>query len=58
MTFFRSILILIAAVLAIGVPYAFGHALSNHHLTPVIVGAGCLVLTVALSFVLTRKRAR
>ena len=58
MTFFRSILILITAVLAMGAPYAWGHALSNHHVTPVIVGAVCLVLTIALSFVLTRKRVR
>ena len=56
MTFLRSILILLTAVVATGVPYAFGHALSNHHTTPVIVGAACLLLTLAFGFVLTRRR--
>lgn len=56
MTFVRSILILLTAIVAVGVPYAFGYALSNHHATPVIVGAACLVLTVAFGFLLTRSR--
>ncbi len=55
MTVFRSILILAAAVALILVPYAFGHALSNHHTTPVILGAGALVLAVVLSLALTRR---
>ena len=55
MTFFRSLLILVTCVLLIGVPYSLGHALSNHHTTPVIVGIACLVLAVGLSFALTRR---
>lgn len=58
MTFFRSILILVTAVALILVPYAFGHALSNHHTNPVIVGAGALVLAIALTVVLTRRRGQ
>lgn len=57
MTFVRSILILITSILLILVPYSWGHALSNHHRTPVIVGIGALVLACALIFLLTRRRA-
>ncbi len=57
MTFLRSILVLITSIVLILVPYAWGHALSNHHSTPVVVGAGAAVLTLAFAFVLTRRRS-
>ena len=57
MTFLRSIMILLVSALLILVPYSFGYALSNHHTRPVIVGAVALVLTLALAFLLTRRRA-
>jgi hypothetical protein len=57
MTILRSLLILVTAVAAIGVPYAFGHALSNHSTTAVLVGAGSLVLAVAFGFLLARGGA-
>ena len=56
MTFFRSLLILIAAIALLLVPYSFGHALSNHHTNPVITGSIALVVLVSIVFLLTRRR--
>jgi hypothetical protein len=56
MTFVRSILVLLAAVVLILVPYAWGYALSNHHTTPVIVGVAALLATIFFAFILTRRR--
>ena len=57
MTFLRSIMVLLIAELLVLVPYSFGYALSNHHTRPVIVGSAALVLTIALGYLLTRRRA-
>jgi len=58
MTFFRSLLVLAAAICLLLVPYSLGHALSNRHTTPVMVGVGALVLLSGLVFYLTRPRAQ
>lgn len=57
MTVIRSLLILLTSVLFILVPYSWGHALSNHHRTPVLVGAGALVVAITLIFLLSRGSA-
>jgi multisubunit Na+/H+ antiporter MnhG subunit len=58
MTFFRSILVLLAAIALLLVPYSLGHALSNHHTTPVIFGVVALVVLSGLAFFLTRRGRR
>ena len=50
-------MVLLIAALLVLVPYSFGYALSNHHTRPVIVGSAALVLTIALGYLLTRRRA-
>jgi len=57
MTFFRSLLVLAAAIALLLVPYSLGHALSNHHTTPVILGVVALVALAGIAFFLTRRRA-
>lgn len=56
MTFFRSLLILAAAITLLLTPYSFGHAISNHHTKPVIVGLVALAVVTSLAFLLTRRR--
>jgi len=56
MTFFRSLLVLAAAIALLLVPYSLGHALSNHHTTPVILGVAALVVLAGIAFFLTRRR--
>ena len=58
MTFFRSLLVLMAAISLLLVPYSWGHALSNHHTKPIMVGGIALVVLLALSFYLTRGGGR
>ncbi|HEU5209752.1 MAG TPA: LPXTG cell wall anchor domain-containing protein [Longimicrobiales bacterium] len=56
MTFIRSVLVLLAAIALLLVPYSLGHALSNHHTTPVIFGIVALVVLSGLALFLTRRR--
>ncbi len=47
---------LLAAIALLLVPYSLGHALSNHHTTPVIFGIVALVVLSGLALFLTRRR--
>ncbi|MEX0892156.1 MAG: hypothetical protein WEB88_08290 [Gemmatimonadota bacterium] len=54
MSFGRSILTLLAAAVAIGFPYFLGHGLALHETTPMLIGAGFLLVSVVLFFLLSR----
>jgi len=58
MSFGRSILTLLAAAVAIGFPYFLGHGLALHETLPMLIGAGLLLVSVVLVFLLSRGGAR